>query len=178
MEELINNLTNKFKEEISKEKNLVEAFKDKLLQHLEYIKNNPSDIAKDKEKFERMYIINAAEYIMKLPDLDSVKRELIVDSYLEEIKKISKNIIFRTAYQKLNGEETSRDIDIEQEIKKLNKLLKNVEPFNLDEAKMQISEACLDAEYINNPSTNIYSFRLYRAKQELERLKKNNEEER
>ena len=86
--------------------------------------------------------------------------------------------IFRTAYQKLNGEETSRDIDIEQEIKKLNKLLKNVEPFNLDEAKMQISEACLDAEYINNPSTNIYSFRLYRAKQELERLKKNNEEER
>ena len=85
MEELINNLTNKFKEEISKEKNLVEAFKDKLLQHLEYIKNNPSDIAKDKEKFEHIYIINAAEYIMKLPDLDSVKRELIVDSYLEEI---------------------------------------------------------------------------------------------
>lgn len=170
MEGLIDKLTSLFKSKVpKKEEELVQSFRNMLLDHLEYIQQNPSEITKNKSDFEKSYIISVAQAIFEQPDLDSVKRELIYDESLEQIEIISKRNLFNTACKKLRNEAIEVDIDVDEEIKKLEELLTQVKPFNQVQARMLISEACLDAEYIKDPNTQAFSFRLNREMQRLKR---------
>lgn len=173
MKELIEKITDQFKEMIPERNDeLIQAFKKMLLQKLEYIKKHPSDCIEEKEKFQKIYIINAAERIFKLVDLDSIKRELIEDKNLNEIRRISLNVFFKTATEKMKDKTIIEDVDTDKEIAKLKELFKYVQPYNQDEARVLLSEAILDAMFIKNPNTSIISLRLSKEKQ---RANKNTE---
>lgn len=177
MEELIEILTKDFKDSVSEsDEELIQAFKNMLLQSLEYIRKHPSENVKEKDKFERIYITSSARRILELP-LDGIKRELIKDENLESIRRISIGMIFKAACEKIHGETRKIDIDFDKEIKKMKGLLGQVKPYNQGEARILLSEAVLDANFIENPDTEIYSRRLYGEKQNLERQRLNKKAE-
>lgn len=171
-EQLIEDLAKKFEKNIPKnEKNLVQRFKNMLIDHLKYFEEDPSLIINEHE-----YITSVAERIIQLQDIDHIKRELIKDDNLEKIRKISRGVIFKKACETLHGTNSGNNIDVDKEVKKLEDLLKNVEEFNKKEASFLVSEAYLDAEYIKDVNTEKFSFRLNRERQELINSRKKKEE--
>lgn len=166
--QLIEELTKNFAINIPKnEGNLVELFKNMLIKQLKYIQQNPSDSISTYE-----YLQSVATRIMQLPNIDSIKKELIRDENLEKIRKISRGIVFKRACEKLQGAKSDDGINIDEIIKELESLLERVEKFNKKEAEMLVSEAYLDAEYIKNTDTDKFSFRLNKVRQELTDLNK------
>ena len=165
-------LVEEFKERLPKDKeNLAKLLEITLKKYLQFIRENPSTRIEDKKDFERRYIIGVAERIMD-NNLDCIESELIKDYNFERLRMKSGNI-FKIACEKLRGQNAEESIDVDKEIEQLNELLQKVEPFNYREAEKLLSEAILDARFIEDPNTNMESIRLH---WERERLKSESKE--
>lgn len=171
----INMYVNSLLEEFSKklprdEKNLIRNYKEYLDESLRNIEQTGETIdIQLKKDFLRL----KANYIINLPDLDSVKRVIVYDRNFEEIT-IESGKIFNEACEVLKGNMKKSSINLEEKIKKLEEILGEVKEFNFEQARLLISEASLDKNYIENPSTNILSFRLSRMKKMIEKESETN----
>ena len=153
-DDLIDELVNRFKEKMPiTEKNLDVEFKKYLKQIRDISEGKPDEEIRDN-------LIQMANFVMNISDTDAIKRNIIFDENFEIVRMLSGKI-FREASRIIEGnEKQDEEIDIKSELKKIETALKGVQSFNIEQAKTFYSEATLDAKFIENPSTNIMSFRL------------------
>ena len=173
-DELINSCVETFK------KKYVELDNNLLLNYKEYLEkiviaindSKLSFVKKDEESIKKL-LKYKSDYIMDLPDLDSVKREIVYDKNLETVRMTSIKI-FGEALRILRNipPENEQEFDVEEEMKKIEEAMKYVEPYNMDIAIQYRSEAILDAGFIKNPKTDYGSLRLGR---EFRQMKYENE---
>lgn len=166
MDKLIEDWINKFKEKVPKdEEKLVQAFRQYLLNNLEFAKQNPIEPIEQHEEFETLLINRISDRIMNY-DIDSIKRQLLIDSNFEQLINKSGEL-YRIACEKLRGNNAENDINIDKEVEEIIELSKKVEPYNKNEARMLLSEAVLDAKFIKNPNNQGESLRLHRERERL-----------
>lgn len=120
-------------------------------------------VKKFKEKnYEDSEIENSLKTISKEwinLELEEKQRRLMIDKNFGKIMEISYQV-YNMAISVLTNKEIKRDFEIAEKIEELENLLKNVEPYNKEEAKTLVSEGILDLKFIENPNTHIVSLRL------------------
>ena len=172
LEGLILKLTTEFENTITEEENkkteIVVAFKNYLYLAVETIQESTSKfISRDLESIKSA--LNSISNDFKQKDLESIKRILLVDDAFEEIRKKSLEI-FKIAQNCMSGNGKVAEIDIENEIKNMDNLFKNVKGYNQKQAKELISEAIVDLKYISHQDERNLSLRLYQFKKRANRI--------
>lgn len=164
---LISELTEEFKKAIPEnEQKLIDEFEKYLYSTIETLeKSNSEFILKDRDSITAVLRRIAQDLIVI--DLDSKKQKLLPDNSFWKISEISGQI-YEDAQNILNNKGLIVEFDYTKEIDKMTKLLETVELHNKEQAKLLVSEAILDLEFIANPKTDILSLRLARLKKILQ----------
>lgn len=156
MEELIGKLTKEFKDSIPYEEQkeqLTIRFKDVLKDTVKSFKDDSY------EESELQNIIIRISKKWTGLEFEEKQRRLFVDTNFGSIMEISQKA-YDTAISVLLGNDVDIDFEISEEIEKLEELLKEVTPYNKEEAKRLVSEGILDLKFIENSNTDIVSLRL------------------
>lgn len=169
LEDLILKLTTEFENTITEEENkkteIVVAFKNYLYLAVETIQESTSKfISKDLESIKSVLTSIANRF--DTSDLESVKRDLLVDNAFEEIRQKSVHI-FEMAQSCIQNKKKNVEIDRDAEFNNMKNLLKSVKEYNQRQARELISEAILDLEYITSLNDNVLSLRLYHFQETL-----------
>lgn len=166
LENLIAELTANFERTIQEdnEKNeIIEAFRNYLYLAVQTIQESTSKfISKDPESIKS--VLNSIARNYENMDIDAIKRTLLIDNAFDEIRKKSLEI-FEIAKSNLSGKTNDANIDVENEVKNMQTLLKEVKEYNKEQAQELISEAIIDSGYITNSNEDILSLRLYHFKE-------------
>lgn len=97
----------------------------------------------------------------KIADFTTKEEKLKTDASLTQIKMISEHA-FEIAIKRLNGEKVEENIDLESITMQMKELLNSVYAYNDYYARTLVSEAILDYNFYNNPTSEISSLRLGR----------------
>ena len=158
-DELITQLATEFNEtvDIGEQKELEPLFIKYLKSALKHLQETDSQfIDKSPEALQ-----NSIKYIAKKlisSNIDSKKRQLIVDDCFEKIRHYS-GLAYTAAENKLlRKNEKIEKLDISPE--ELQELLEGVQDFNKEEARRMISETILDLKYVEEKNPQFMSFRL------------------
>lgn len=163
-------------------KELAERFRDSIpegenqlvIEFEKYLYSTVTNMQNSDSPFIRKDIDSIKSLLMKITDvfisyeLNVKKQYLLLDESFEKIGKISGKI-YKIAQGILNGNEISVDVDEGEKINELNDLLKDVADYNMEQAKLLVSEAKLDIKFIKNPDTNILSLRLANIKNNIKK---------
>ena len=85
---------------------------------------------------------------------------------------------FDSAKQILYDEKIESDFNIKERIEKMQECFKSVKKYNIVLAKKLLSEGILDLLYIENPKTNVKSFRISHEEDTKKRLEEIDSESR
>ena len=166
MEEIIKELESSFKDAVPTcDEKLCEAFRNYLVQAVDALKNNDSKFVENDEESIVGTLKTMTDMMISM-DLDSIKRQLIVDKNFEKLNFLS-NYAWKTAEHILKGNSFEIDLDINEKIEEMKKLESMVEEYNKRQARVLLSEGILDWKYIENPETDMVSLRLGRAMRRL-----------
>lgn len=164
-------LTEEFRNSLTKEDDqLVQKFKDYLYNLLNLIRENKDQFPEEDEITEIVILRNMAKSIIKLENDENKKRAFLYDENFEQIRMTSGRVFKIASEMIMQNKQEAQDVDVSKEIKEMEELIDGVEDWNKEQAKMLLSEASLDAEFIKNPSTDIYSLRLYKVKKRINEM--------
>lgn len=157
--EIILELVARFKLSIpTNEEELAKEFEEYLYSTVKNLENSTNKfVRKDKKSIEDV-LKSVTDNLCNL-DLELKKQELLFDNNFKKIGEIS-NTFFELAKFVFEGEEMNIEINAQEKIDEMEKLLSLVEPYNKEEAERLLSEAILDLKFIENPRSNISSIRL------------------
>ncbi len=154
---LIEDFSNTIPKEYEDKEILIKAFENYINYLMESFEKFPIPFGEHSIEKD---VIQKADNIIN-DDLENKIQRLIGDIELMKIDMISENI-FETAIKVLNGKKVKKDFL--NEIEEMKKRLPLVKSENSIRAKRLVSEAILDSDFIENPNTQCYSFRLAREK--------------
>ncbi|MBR6033970.1 MAG: hypothetical protein IKP28_04465 [Clostridia bacterium] len=168
MEQLKRKLIEDFKKTVPKDE-------EKLISEYEkYIEAMIEDIKKSSDQEEMEASIEVAKIMagrLINADIDTKKRRLFRDENLSKLEATSMDA-YRMAEQIVEGKKQIRKIskdEVDEKIKQMEELAKKVQPYNVEQARILLSEGIMDLRYITGEEKEIVSLRLGHVFQRLRR---------
>lgn len=152
--EIIANLLKGFEASIPKDEPdreaLISGFNTYLLGTSSQLLKNRHEHPLDTDDVIEQILVSRANNIIQ-SSLNSKKSALILDEKMEQLRNVS-NKIFDQAVQKLNEQEVNVSVideNYDTIINRLRQIVKDVKPFNSEQAKNLLSETILDIDYLS-----------------------------
>ena len=120
---------------------------------------DPEDNSEQFHSFIMHYVENEKKYLNKLTK-DQMLSILIEDTAFEKIKRCSKLLFEEAKICSKTKEYLNDEEEYNKRIEYITHLLDEVKPYNLESAKVLVSEAILDANLIYKKNDNLMSLRM------------------
>ena len=149
LKEITEELLKKFEEKISNDtdkQELIDAFKNYIESSKKQIQESGISLTEENREIIKS-ILNRVSNRIYQKDINQIKHEFLRDEIYQNLRNKSIDIFEDAKLKARNGLKNNK-YNTEEEIKNIEKMLKEVKPYNIEYAKKLASEAIIDLQFI------------------------------
>ena len=163
LKEITEELLKKFEEKISNDtdkQELIDAFKNYIESSKKQIQESGISLTEENREIIKS-ILNRVSNRIYQKDINNIKHEFLRDEIYQSLRNKSIDIFEDARLKARNGLKNNK-YNTEEEIKNIEKMLKEVKPYNMEYAKKLASEAIIDLQFIEKENPKLASLRIAR----------------